>query len=357
MQTPDSLNRTTLASCTEGCPYPAVMAIQRPLTRRAKILIGLGGVVGLVVLFMGWQGVRAYMAWNSVERVPFDLDEARTALTTVPADAGSTTTTVAPPAVGYDAVLVIGSDEKPPEHQEESYADAVLLYLMPDDGSGPLIVSIPRDLVVVDPCTGSRTKLDRTLSPCDGGISDAEHVALTVEDYTGIDIDHFALVKFDALVEIVDEVGGVELCSQYALREGANDLLPAGCSTVDGEHALAWIRSRLTQEFVDGQWRFVDDVGDAMRVERQQELLFALFDELKGIRSPNQLAGLAEQLGDTIVLSDTLGIADAVGLAWDLRSMSASSIRTVTVPTEPATLPDGSFALRATVPFASLLEG
>jgi LCP family protein required for cell wall assembly len=349
------LNASGVPSCREGDPYPAVMAIQRPLTRRAKILIGLGAAVGVIVLFMGWQGVRAYMAWNSVERVPFDLDEARSALTTVPVDAGSTTTTVPPPVVGYDAVLVIGSDEKPPEHQEEIYADALLLYLMPDDGSGPLIVSIPRDLVVIDPCTGSRTKLDRTLTPCDGGISAPEHVALTVEDYTGVDIDHFTLVKFDALVEIVVEVGGVELCSQYALREGTLDLLPAGCSTVDGEHALAWIRSRQTQEFVDGQWRFVADVGDAARVERQQELLFALFDELKGIRSPANLASLASELGNTIVLSETLGIGDAVALAWDLRSRS--SIRTLTVPTEPTTLPDGSFAVRATVPFSELLAG
>ena len=92
-------------------------------------------------------------------------------------------------------------------------------------------------------------------------------------------------------------------------------------------------------------------------MERQQELLFALFDELKGIRSPTQLASLADQLGDTIVLSDTLGITDAVGLAWELRSRSASSIRRVTVPTEPTTLPDGSIALKATVPFSELLTG
>jgi anionic cell wall polymer biosynthesis LytR-Cps2A-Psr (LCP) family protein len=110
-------------------------------------------------------------------------------------------------------------------------------------------------------------------------------------------------------------------------------------------------------EFVDGQWRFVDDAGDAVRVERQQELVFALFDELKGIRSPTQLAGFADQRGDTIVLSDTLGITDAVGLAWELRSRYASSIRTVTVPMEPTTLPDGSFAVRATVPFGALLDG
>ena len=154
----------------------------------------------------------------------------------------------------------------------------MLLYLVPDDGSGPLIVSIPRDLAVIDPCTGSLTKLDRTLDPCEALVSGPEHVALTVEDYTGIPIDHFALVKFDALTQIVDSVGGVTICSEYALREGGTDLIPAGCTEVDGAATLAWIRSRRTQQLVDGQWQFVENVGDAARVERQQELLFALFE-------------------------------------------------------------------------------
>ena len=120
---------------------------------------------------------------------------------------------------------------------------------------------------------------------------------------------------------------------------------------------MAWLRSRRTQEFVDGEWRFVEDVGDAARVQRQQDLLFALLDELKGLRSPTDLASLTEQLGDSIVLSETLGLGDAVALAWDLRAVSAAAIRTVTVPTEPTTLPDGSFALLATVPFGELLAG
>ena len=83
--------------------------------------------------------------------------------------------------------------------------------------------------------------------------------------------------------------------------------------------------------------------------------MFALLDRLKTVRSPVELAGLAEQLDDTIVLSDTLGIGDAVALTWDLRSVSSGAIRTVKVPTEPTTLPDGSFALRALEPFSDTL--
>ena len=68
-------------------------------------------------------------------------------------------------------------------------------------------------------------------------------------------------------------------------------------------------------------------------------------------------AGLAGQLGNTVVLSDTLGIGDAVAMAWDLRSRPRSSIRTFTVPTEPSSLADGSYVVRMTTPMRELLEG
>jgi len=86
-------------------------------------------------------------------------------------------------------------------------------------------------------------------------------------------------------------------------------------------------------------------------------LIFALLAELKGIRSPTELVGLAEELGDTIVLDETLGLGDAVAMVWDLRSLAGGSIRTLTVPTETAVLDGGSFALRATMSFAELISG
>ena len=184
------------------------------MSRRAKILIGVGVAVGVVVLFMGWQGVRAWMAWNSVDRVEFDLTAAREALPSTTTEPGaSSTTEPPPPPIEYQTVLVVGSDEKATEVQVAAYADAVLLYLLPKGGGPPTIVSFPRDMMVVDPCTGRETKLDRTLEGC-GEVNGAELVAVAIEDFSGVPIDHFALMKFDALVEMVDSVGGVQICSE-----------------------------------------------------------------------------------------------------------------------------------------------
>ena len=293
------------------------------MTRRRIILLVAGGVVLLAVAFAGWQGARAWWAWRGIERIEFDTAAARSELPFIPlqADSGSPELAATPTptfsVVEYDTVLAIGSDERTEEEQElaaeagrpiqeRAYADAILLWLSPTDGGDPALVSLPRDLLVVDPCTGTETKLDRTLAGCGETVSGPELVALAVEDYTGIAIDHYATFDFEAFIDVIDSLGGVEVCVEYALREGTLDLLPAGCSTADGKTALAWVRSRGTQEFVDGEWRFVEGVSDLSRTERQQQLMFAMLAKMKTMRSPTALAGIAESVGDSVVLGESL---------------------------------------------------
>jgi LCP family protein required for cell wall assembly len=338
------------------------------VTRRRIILISAGVVVFVIVGFFGWQGARAWWAWQGIERVEFDTAEARTRLPepaevdAEPAEADVEVEATPPPTyevVEYDTVLAIGNDfnSDDPDRQGGVYADAVLFWLVPTNRGDPMMVSLPRDLLVVDPCTGEETKLDQTLGGCGDDVSGPELVALAVEDYTGIGVDHFAMFGFDGFVEVIDAVGGVELCVEHALREGESDLLPAGCSVVDGATALRWIRSRGTQEFIDGEWRFVEGVSDTNRAQRQQALMFAMLARLKTMRSPSTLAGIAGSLGDTVVLSESLSMSDSVAMAWNLRSVPSSRIRRIVVPTEPAVTPDGLFALRATTPFRELLDG
>ncbi len=327
------------------------------MKRKRIILLALSAGVFLIVVFFGWQGARAWWAWRGIERIEFDIDEARSRLTPLP-DVEVETTPPPLEIVEYDTVLVIGNDLHPgaPDRQEGVYADAVLFWLAPTNGGGPVLVSLPRDLLVIDPCTGEETKLDRTLAGCGDNISGPEHVALAVEDYTGIAVDHFAIFGFEGFVEIIDSIGGVEICVEHALRGGGSDIVPAGCSITDGATALRWVKSRTTQEFVDGEWRFVEGVSDAHRAQRQQELMFGMLSRLKAMRSPTAVAGIAESLGDTIALDESLSMGDAVAMVWDLRSVPSSRIGRIVVPTEPAVTTDGSFALRATVPFRTLLE-
>ncbi len=177
------------------------------MTRKRIILLAVSVGVFLIVAFFGWQGARA---WRGIERIEFDIDEARSRLTPLP-DVEVETTPPPLEIVEYDTVLVIGNDFSP-DRQEGVYADAVLFWLAPTNGGGPVLESLPRDLLVIDPCTGEETKLDRTLAGCGDNISGPEHVALAVEDYTGIAVDHFAILGLDGFVEIIDSIGGLEIC-------------------------------------------------------------------------------------------------------------------------------------------------
>ena len=113
------------------------------------------------------------------------------------------------------------------------------------------------------------------------------------------------------------------------------------------------MRSRSTQEFVEGEWRFVEGVSDLTRNARQQQLLLALLAELKGLRTPGAVADLAGEVSDAVQLDERLSMGEAIGLAWDLRRVSAASIQRPTIPVEATATEDGSFAL---VPLAPFLE-
>lgn len=329
--------------------------MERWTWRRIALIAGAGVLAGAIA-FGSWQAIVALNAWNDIERVEFDTNEARERLPVV-----SPVNDVTPPTgvnwdALYDGVLVIGSDEKPKRFQEGVFADAVIVYLAPANGADPVLVSFPRDLLIRDPCTGEEAKLDRLLTECGQGITGPEHVALAIEDFTGIGVDHFALLGFEGFVQVVDTVGGIELCVPNSVRETPDRVLPAGCSTADGETALWYVRSRRLQEQVDGEWRFVEGVSDIDRAERQQQFLFSVLGRVREMRSPTTLNSVARELDELIVLSDSLHIPEAVGMAWHLRGTPADRIHQVIVPTEDFVSEDGEYVRRATTEFAELLE-
>lgn len=339
------------------------------MSRRRLVLMAVGGAAGVLLIFGAFTGGRAWWAWRSIERFEFDLTEAREAVST-PDDASDQGTATQPSSRGgpaldpisttaYDTVLVIGSDERIEgytKNREGPFADVILYYLAPRDGGAPLLVSLPRDLEIADPCTGGTTILASTFAGCGELISGAELVALAVEDYTGVPVDHFGIVNFDGLVGVVDAVGGVTICVQYALRETTTDLLPEGCSAADGATALAWIRSRQTQEYVEGEWRFVEGISDLSRIQRQQELLFALLAKLKTMRSPTALTAVVTDLGDALQLDEGFSLGEAIGMAWQLRGTSTADFRQLTVPVEAFVTDEGIFMARPTMTFSELID-
>lgn len=349
--------------------------LRRNLIRGAIIL-----VVG-VAAWSGWQGFQIWRDWSNIERIPYDIAEAREALNepgpvldAAAADGSGTDALEVPgtmppeltlpssPSLEPDALqafLVIGSDERP-QLGTSSRADVIVMLLLPADGADPVMVSIPRDLYLPNPCSGGYTRINATLNGCASrGVTGPELLTVALEDFTGVQIDHFAAFDFEGFKTIIDRVDGVEICVEHAVRDSHTEPpldLPAGCTVADGGMTLSWVRSRHTQELVDGTWRRMPGVNDLTRNQRQQELLLEALSRLKAFNSITAFSDLVESLTNTFSIDDDLSLGGAIGLAWDMRGLDVDSIQRPTIPVADFTTEAGAQVLRPTATFSEVLE-
>ncbi|MFZ3272454.1 MAG: LCP family protein, partial [Mycobacterium sp.] len=160
------------------------------------------------------------------------------------------------PASGHGSTwLLVGSDSRQGLTVEQQQAlatggdtgngrtDTILVIHVPAFGSGTptTMVSIPRDSYVPIPGYG-RDKINAAFAM--GG---APLLAQTVEQATGLRLDHYAEIGFSGFAVLVDGLGGVTVCPAAPIDDplaGIN--LPAGCQQLNGRDALGYVRSRAT---------------------------------------------------------------------------------------------------------------
>jgi LCP family protein required for cell wall assembly len=234
----------------------------------------------------------------------------------------------------------------------------VILYLVqPTNGADAFMVSLPRDLYVENVCTGRNSRINALIHGCASkDINGPSLLSYTVGQFTGIEVDHFAKFDFSGFEEIIDAVGGVEICVDHAVRdEKAHLSLPEGCTEATGEQALAWVRSRHTLQNVNGSWKSVPGASDLLRNQHQQDVIVELFKELKSFASPSELTAQVAGLADAFILDDTLSITEAVGLAWAMRDIDLADINRLEIPVRLTRSKSGQSIIVATMPFDELL--
>lgn len=313
-----------------------------------------------MAVFAGWNAAQIWNSWRTVERDELNVTVADELLP-IPAggivsddvdeDTASVVTAPPPPEGEFKAILVVGSDKG------GSRADVIILALLPADDEPPLLVSLPRDLYLPNRCTQNFTRINVNLAGCGEDVNGPTLLALAVEDFTGFPIDHFALFDFEGFESIIDEVGGVEICLTYAVRDSRSDLdLPAGCTTATGAEALAWVRSRHTQEYVQGRWRTMPGVSDLTRNQRQQEMILAMIEKARSFGSPNDLTAKVASLTDFFTFDDQLGLSQAISIAWGLRDVQLEKVYRLEIPVKNHRTNQGAAVLIPVTSFNELIE-
>ncbi len=249
-------------------------------------------------------------------------------------------------------VLVWGSDSRDDLTEEEERelstgsgdvftgerADTILLLTV--DGTRAAMLSFPRDLWV-ERCDGTTGRINAAPS-----IDGSACLADSVRRLSGIHPQHVVRVTFGGFRDVVDAVGGGEVCLEAPIadRDAGIDL-PAGCQVLDGADALGYVRVRK-----------IDD--DFARMERQQGFVKALATEML---QPSVLANpvaqwrIAGEVGDAITVSDSLGLLAMARLGLAGPAVARGDVATDTVPSTPFTSPGGAWVLAPVQPDAEAL--
>jgi LCP family protein required for cell wall assembly len=251
----------------------------------------------------------------------------------------------------FDAYLLVGTDAS------GRLADTIILGLVPDDGSEPIMVSLPRDLFVWNLCKQTFTRLNAGLGGCTGEASGPELLAIMVEDYTGIPIDHLARIDFDGFARLIDVMGGITVCVDHPTRDikAHLEIRQGGCQEVGGETALGWVRSRHPEQLIDGRWRAVSG-SDFTRQDHQQDVLFQLAGKAASLSSPAALVDRLSAVTSSLRLDSSWSLSQAVGTAWSYRGLSKDSVKRFVISVSDYRTSYGAQVLLSAEPFKTQLE-
>jgi LCP family protein required for cell wall assembly len=254
-----------------------------------------------------------------------------------------------PGATGTSNWLLVGSDVRTGSDAAKvqgARSDTMMIAHMAADGA-TTAVSIPRDLRVqipawIDPDghthPAHRDKVNAAFNA--GGPA---LLVTTLEDLSGLRIDHFAEIDFGGFTAMSAAIGGVDVCiahSSYVETFRLDNGRPARATNVSdpnsgfsghgginhlvGPQALAFVRQR--HGFVD---------GDLARIRRQQAFMGAVFRAVVGggtLLSPTRLTAFLRAVTASITVDDGTNLDDLRELATSLKGMGGGHVRFTTVP-------------------------
>ncbi|WP_299541919.1 LCP family protein [uncultured Streptomyces sp.] len=297
--------------------------------RRKKALLWTGGVMA-VVLVAGSAGAYALYQHFNGNISTVDIG-----------NAGNKNVTSSGPM----NILIIGTDKRTGAGNEgygdagsAGHADTNILFHVSGDRTNATALSIPRDLMTDIPDCETQQE-DGTTEVIAGTAGTRFNNSLgqegrdpgctmrTVKELTGLSVDHFMMVDFNAVKELSTAVGGVTVCMAKPVDDPKSHLkLPQGESKVEGEQALALLRTRHS----------FGNESDLDRIKVQQQFLGSMIRQMKSddtLTSPSKLFKLADAATNALTVDSGIGsVAKLTSLAKELAKVDTKNITFVTLP-------------------------
>ncbi|MEY9979981.1 LCP family protein [Lysinibacillus sp. RC79] len=187
------------------------------------------------------------------------------------------------------SILFVGVDDSEDRGQgsENSRSDALILATLNNKTKTIKMLSIPRDSYVYIPSVNRKDKITHAHA-FGGTISTID----TVEQLLDVPIDYYVRMNFNAFIDVVDALGGIEAEVPYKLHEkdefDRNSInLKPGLQHLNGSQALALARTRKQD-------------NDIERGKRQQEILTAIMNKVSSVNSITKYDDVIRALGDNM---------------------------------------------------------
>ena len=208
-------------------------------------------------------------------------------------------------------------------------SDTMLLVHISKARDKAVMISIPRDTFALIPEHTSKSGklIPAVYSKINSAFNwgGAPLLIQTIEEMTELKIDHYIEINFAGFARIVDSIGGVEVCTKKDINDPKSHLiLEAGVHTLNGIESLKYVRTR---EF--------DGLGDLGRMQRQQAFMSAVLRKATSagvLLNPVTMAGFINSSLSAVTTDSELKNSDLIALAKQIKSLSTSSVRTLTVP-------------------------
>jgi LCP family protein required for cell wall assembly len=238
-------------------------------------------------------------------------------------------------------ILLLGTDSRDPDAKQDSgrwRTDTIILLHVPSSHDKAYLISLPRDLWVQVPESpdgkhgGVRAKLNAAYAW--GG---PPLMVQTVENFTGVHVDHVAIVDFWGFKQVVDAVGGVRMCPEAPPGQNSFKSIhkpfrtfKKGCQNMSGKVALDYIRQR--KQF---------PTGDFARMQHQQEFLRALMDKATSnevFTDPTAMNAFLRSVTKAVIVDEGFSLLD---MALQFRKLRSKDLVFMTSPHRGTDMIDG----------------